>query len=161
MRLCWDTLDKLDLYLTSHGNLYSRKYRTTFYEKICPICEEHFLARRRRDKSQGKTTNETCSPTCRTIYSKSFSCIDRNGYKRIFDHNKRAWRLEHVVKTERVLGRPLKKGEVVHHVNGDPSDNDNRNLLICKTGYHHFLHHRMSRRYASSKFPSYKEPAYV
>ncbi len=47
----------------------------------------------------------------------------------------------------RALGRPLKKTECVHHIDGNILNNENTNLLICTRAYHSYLHHEMSRRY--------------
>lgn len=49
----------------------------------------------------------------------------------------------HIVVAERALGKPLPRGAVVHHVNGDPGDNRPTNLVICQdTEYHWVLHVR-------------------
>ena len=54
------------------------------------------------------------------------------------------------VVTEWVLGRPLKRKEIVHHVNGDLSDDKNCNLLICDHNYHMWLHKQLRRRYGKN-----------
>jgi len=62
------------------------------------------------------------------------------------------YRAEHIIIAERSLGRRLKKGEVVHHINCDRADNRNSNLLICKIGYHRWLHEQMATAYAKEHF---------
>lgn len=52
---------------------------------------------------------------------------------------------EHVLLAESVLGRRLKKGEMVHHINCRKTDNRPENLLICTIAYHTALHHRMRK----------------
>lgn len=47
---------------------------------------------------------------------------------------------EHRIVAERALGRPLVKGEVVHHINGRPSDNKARNLCVMPRQDHDRYH---------------------
>lgn len=55
------------------------------------------------------------------------------------------WRREHVVIAEGVLGRRLRKGEVVHHIDQNGLNNEPSNLLICTAGYHTQLHNKIRK----------------
>lgn len=52
---------------------------------------------------------------------------------------------QHVLVAEQILGRPLQKGEVVHHLNHDPSDNRPDNLRVCKDQAEHLALHAQER----------------
>jgi len=62
--------------------------------------------------------------------------IDKNGYLRYADSN----RLVHRAVMQKKLGRPLLKGELVHHINGDIKDNRPENLALV-TRKEHFKKH--------------------
>lgn len=51
-------------------------------------------------------------------------------------------RMEHTATMEEHLGRPIRSGEVVHHVNCLKTDNRIENLYLCKDVAHHMQVHR-------------------
>ena len=63
--------------------------------------------------------------------------LDENGYYRFKDSDKLVHRW--VVETK-IMKRPLKKGEIVHHVNGDKKDNCEENLVVLTSKQHYKLH---------------------
>lgn len=64
------------------------------------------------------------------------------------------WRHKHKVVAEKALGRRLKEGEVVHHIDGDRLNYSNNNLLVCSARYHRQLHRRCLERYGTWHLPN-------
>lgn len=48
--------------------------------------------------------------------------------------------LQHALVMEEYLGRPLKKGEIIHHINGTKNDNNILNLWLCDGSKHRIAH---------------------
>ena len=71
-----------------------------------------------------------------------------HGYYRIYmpDYPKSdfaGYVLEHVYIAEKVLGKSLPRGAVVHHIDGDPTNNKKPNIVICESiSYHRTIHAR-------------------
>ena len=64
------------------------------------------------------------------------------GYVRINSRSLRRKGLyrHHQLIAMEALGRPLRKGEEVHHVDGDGSNNSHSNLVICNRAFHMHMH---------------------
>lgn len=50
-------------------------------------------------------------------------------------------RHEHRAVAEMMIGRPLRHGEVVHHINGDKHDNRPENLMVFSSQQEHVAYH--------------------
>lgn len=88
------------------------------------------------------------------------SVRDLNGYRVIYlpDHPKamqtKNWDgyvYEHIVLAEACLGRSLQQDEIVHHLDGDRTNNRSCNLLVITRGEHNKLENWLSCGAPSSK----------
>jgi len=75
-------------------------------------------------------------------YNEKLTYIDKNGYKRFHDSDILVYR--HVA--EMKLGRKLRFGEVVHHINRNKLDNRRSNLWIFKSQQKHYKIHKQDEK---------------
>lgn len=93
------------------------------------MCKAHYYMMRRNGNTDAK------------LRPKRGYSIDAKGYVMLCIDGRRVF--EHVLVAEKAIGRALPSGAVVHHVNGNPLDNRNCNLVICPSiEYHALLHMR-------------------
>lgn len=53
--------------------------------------------------------------------------------------------MEHVLVAEKMLGRQMRNGEVVHHIDGDKLNNVPSNLHVCSRAEHKRLHAELEK----------------
>lgn len=58
--------------------------------------------------------------------------------------NSNGYVLEHIVVAERKLGRPVLLGEEVHHIDGNPKNNNPENLKVCPDRATHMAFHKVN-----------------
>jgi len=73
---------------------------------------------------------------------------DKRGYRWLYvtENGKRRARREHRVIVEQSIGRRLEPWEVVHHKDGNPSNNAIDNLEVVEFGAHTAEHHAGTRK---------------
>lgn len=120
----------------------------------CDTCGKEF---KRKAHWVERTEHQFCNQDCASIHkSKEISgkgngrwnggvCFRKcDGYIAIYDPNKNAVRpytMQHRKIMEEFLGRRLKDEEVVHHINGDRTDNRLENLMLFKNAGEHQKYH--------------------
>jgi hypothetical protein len=65
--------------------------------------------------------------------------------------------MEQIIIAESVLGKPLPEKSVVHHIDGNPSNNEKTNLLICEDNNYHKLIHQRGRAYKACGHADYRK----
>lgn len=122
-----------------NGNLYKavlKKEWVIYVQKLCPVCGEAFRTKH--------FEAHTCSPKCRSklrwkvIHEQTGFKKVVNGYVQIWIQNRLYPEHRHIM--EQHIGRLLEKGECIHHINGNRSDNRLENLVLLTRGAHNSIH---------------------
>lgn len=129
--------------------------KTIKIELVCSKCNKnyHILQWQLNQKIRRSTKKNFCSSKCKNDVQRlggKFSGTWKGGRRSYPSQggyimlrvgpNKRIF--EHRFFMEQKIGRKLKKGEVIHHIDGNPSNNNIKNLVLCKSaGYHTSKYH--------------------
>lgn len=70
-------------------------------------------------------------------------CFRSDGYHIVSDNYRST--LVHRLIVENAIGKKLPIGSVIHHVDGNPSNNENTNLVVCPNDAYHILLHMRER----------------
>lgn len=126
-------------YILGHVNRVQVRAITTV-RLTCTGCGITF-DRRPKHIHKG-TVNHFCSHDCKTRHSRANLGLYR-GYRYVMVDGRKVF--EHRIIMERILGRALMPNEVVHHINGVPTDNDPANLQVMTRSEHSALHAAVGR----------------
>lgn len=132
---------------------------------ICDNCKKEIIRRIGNEINRKRCNNDvshfcsTCPvaslagksglPAHRKMLSKRIGekSLTENGYVRVYVSNTHPFSngycgsiLEHVLVMENHLGRALIKGEVVHHIDGNKTNNDIQNLDLLTVQQHNSCH---------------------
>lgn len=106
--------------------------------KMCRTCGGAFFKRSTLSRTQWEK-KEFCSNACRGASLRAKVKVEKGGRVRVWTSDGLRWRA-HVV-AEEAIGRRLLPGEVVHHINGDPSDDRPDNLKVFGSHAEHMAAH--------------------
>jgi uncharacterized Zn-finger protein len=108
---------------------------------VCENCNKEFIVR----PSEVKRGGRFCSNKCRAAFMVGpmnpcwkGGSIDKGGYKIIYVNGKQIRQHRYIV--EQYLKRPLTEKEIVHHIDGDPANNNIENLQVMTQAEHVLLH---------------------
>jgi predicted RNA-binding Zn-ribbon protein involved in translation (DUF1610 family) len=134
------------------GQLINRIY----IKEACSNCGKVIW---RHKYSHRKSDKRWCSKKCRTILIsrennprwKGGKSVNKHGneykYSYLPDHpnNSGGYIPEHRVVMEKKIGRILKRSEIVHHIDGDTTNNAEYNLFLTDIPGHNKIHNRIMK----------------
>ncbi len=116
----------------------SKKTERNFCSQSClckTLAEEYNPTKMTEEVRQKISISHQTSLRAIKSREKRFGNREFKGYKKV------CGRHEHRIVAEEILGRALKKGEVVHHIDGNKRNNSPENLMIFRNQKEHAKWH--------------------
>ncbi|MGL6202074.1 MAG: HNH endonuclease [Lachnospiraceae bacterium] len=145
------------------------KYQSQVAEHNYCSLECNYKARSKKHNPEGylkrpdtSDVNRKLNPTRHTAESRRKLREHRLGKGKGLSYAKLYGRHEHRVVAEKMLGRPLRKGEVVHHIDRNKRNNKPDNLMVFRSQSEHVKWHKehdgeevMPVKYQPHKYQEY------
>ena len=128
------------------------------------LCKKHYMSLYHAGKIIKKTIPVTCTVDgcdnphvakgyCQNhymmlrVYGRTYRIMNKqgSGHTRKDGYVITRHKLNHITIAERVIGKQLPKGAVVHHVDGKGTNNIGSNLVICPSQAYHMMIHARER----------------
>lgn len=109
-------------------------------EHLCSSCSNKRAFDKKKDGYKPWNIGKTYQKASGNYY------VNKQGYKLYYIGDKTykgGYVAEHRIVMELHLGRRLKKGEVIHHIDGNKQNNDLSNLLLTNKSDHRNVHHQL------------------
>ena len=137
-------------FIVKTGNWKGKEVKMFGKIKNCIKCNKEFFAPDTYSKRGGA---KFCSPHCSNSYHpdnlngrwKGGIKKRPDGYIRILIPQTNKYEYEHRIVVQSFRKKPLDKNEVVHHINGNTSDNRIENLTVMRRVDHMQMHKAMNK----------------
>jgi hypothetical protein len=124
----------------------------------CLICDKNYYVPKYRIRIA-----KFCSRECHSIYQMQLlgkftnnykgGHLRKDGYRLVIHNGKLCY--EHRLLVEKLLGRKLKKSEIVHHKDGNKMNNKVENLEITNRSKHLIMHNPLDKRWHKNSFTNH------
>lgn len=107
-------------------------------------CTKAFTSQRMSQMNRELNANRMTPETREKLRNSRLGTGEGKSYTKTYGRH------THRIVAEEKLGRPLKKGEIVHHIDEDKRNNDPDNIIVFSSQAEHARHH-MNRRWEDKK----------